>query len=62
MSTRSETSQRWLTIHELLEETGLPYRQLMTLAEVGRLATRRSGGAVLYDAADAERIVSTVDA
>jgi hypothetical protein len=38
----------WVTLHELLEETGLPYRQLMELAERGDIPSRRSGQATLY--------------
>jgi DNA-binding transcriptional MerR regulator len=45
-------SPGWLTLHEVLEATGLPYRQLMDLAERGLLATRRSGAVVLYDPDD----------
>ena len=48
----SVTNAGWLTLHEVLEETGLPYQRLEGLVDEGLLATRRSGSAVLYDPDD----------
>jgi DNA-binding transcriptional MerR regulator len=42
----------WVTVHEVLEQTGLPYQRLMLLAERGLIGSRTSGGATLYDAYD----------
>ena len=42
----------WLTLFEVLEDTGLPYSRVMELADRGLLSSRLSGGAVLYDPAD----------
>lgn len=46
----------WLTLHEMLEATDLPYRQLMDLVERGLIATHASGAAVLYDPDDIELV------
>jgi hypothetical protein len=46
---RTPTNQGWLTLHEALEISGLPYAQLMHLAEQGLLPTRRAGATQLYD-------------
>jgi hypothetical protein len=42
----------WLTVFEVLDETGLPYSRVMDLADRGLISSRSSGGAVLYDPAD----------
>ena len=42
----------WLTVFEVLEQTGLSYSRVLYLADRGLLSSRRSGGAVLYDPAD----------
>lgn len=47
----------WLTLHEVLEETGLPYRDLLVLVDQSLVATRASGGATLYDLDDVTRLV-----
>ena len=46
------SSAGWLTLHEVLEETDLPYRELMELVERGVLKTRTSGAAQLFDPDD----------
>ena len=48
----------WLTLHEVLEETGLPYRDLMTFVERGLITTRSSGRAILYDVDDVRRLTA----
>ena len=47
----------WLTLHEVLEETGLPYRDLLVLVDQSLVTTRSSGGATLYDLDDVTRLV-----
>jgi sulfur carrier protein ThiS len=47
----------WLTLHEVLEETGLPYRDLLVLVDQSLVTTRASGGATLYDLDDVRRLV-----
>ena len=49
----------WLTLHEVLEETGLPYGQLKALVERGELTTRASGAAELYDPDDVATLSRT---
>ena len=44
----------WLTLHEVLEDTGLPYSRLKELMEQGRLTGESCGSAVLFDPADVE--------
>jgi len=53
------TNAGWLTLHEVLEETGLPYGRIMDLVERGELATRSSGAAELYDPDDVAALSST---
>ncbi len=48
----SDTTIGWLTLHEVLEVTGLPYRRLMELAQEGQITSHQSGAAVLYDPDD----------
>jgi hypothetical protein len=43
------TSAGWLTLHEVLDQTGLPYRQIQELVDQGELEVRRSGSAELFD-------------
>jgi hypothetical protein len=47
----------WLTLHEMLEATNLPYRTLMDLVERGLVATHASGAAVLYDPHDIALVI-----
>ena len=49
----------WLTVFEVLDETGLPYSRVIDLAARGLIASRSSGGAVLYDPADVALLRST---
>ncbi len=46
----------WLTVHEVLEDTRLPYRELMNLVERGELTTHTSGAAQLFDPDDVRRL------
>ena len=48
----------WLTLHEVLEETGLPYRDLLVLVDQSLVTTRSSGRATLYDLDDVTRLVT----
>ena len=48
----------WLTVFEVLDETGLPYSRVMDLADRGLISSRSSGGALLYDPADVALIRS----
>ncbi len=52
----SATNVGWLTLHEVLEETGLPYAQLMELAHRGLIGTRRAGVTTLYDPDDVRAV------
>lgn len=49
-------SDGWLTVHEVLEVTGLSYAEVRELTEDGTLTTRESGAAVLYDPESVARI------
>lgn len=51
--------QDWLTLFETLELTGLPYADVLRLADEGVLTTRRSGNVVLYAAGDVNRLAAT---
>lgn len=42
----------WLTLHEVLDVTGLPYTRLLALVEQGLVRAEQSGAAVLYDPDD----------
>jgi DNA-binding transcriptional MerR regulator len=55
---RTPTNQGWLTLHEALEISGLPYARLMHLAEEGLLPTRRAGGTQLYDPSAVEDLAA----
>ena len=46
------TTVGWLTIFEVLDETGPPYSDLRELADRALITSRSSGGAVLYDPTD----------
>ena len=47
----------WLTMHEVLEETGLTYQHLVALTETGVLRSEASGAAILYDPDDVDRLI-----
>ena len=49
MSAPSATNQGWLTIHEAMEISGVPYVRLKELVEQDLLPTHRSGSTELYD-------------
>jgi hypothetical protein len=51
----------WLTMHEVLEQTDLTYRDMVDLAERGVIGTRRSGTVILYDPADVDRLRPVAD-
>mgnify|MGYP001242790895 CR=1 FL=1 len=55
----SVESARWVTLFEVLEQTEVPYADVMRLADEGVLTTRRSGAALLFDAADVGRLAAT---
>jgi hypothetical protein len=59
--TVSDTTIGWLTLHEVLEVTGLPYRRLMELAEGGQISSLQSGAAVLYDPDDVALVAESDD-
>jgi hypothetical protein len=42
----------WLTLHEVLEDTGLPYARLRELIDEGRLTREPCGAAELFDPDD----------
>jgi hypothetical protein len=46
----------WLTLHEVLEDTGLSYGRLMELVEEGRLTRERCGSAELFDPDDVAQL------
>ena len=48
------SSAGWLTLHEVLDQTGLPYREVRDLVDRGELEVRRSGSAELFDPASVE--------
>ena len=54
----TSTNQGWLTLHEVLEISGLPYAHLKDLVERGVLPTRRAGASELYDPAAVERLAA----
>jgi len=49
----------WLTVFEVLEQTTIPYTDILRLADEGLLTTRPSGQVVLYRADDVRRLVAT---
>lgn len=49
----------WLTLFEVLEQTGMPYDDVLRLADEGLIGARPSGTVVLYDAADVTRLAAT---
>ena len=50
----------WLTLHEVLEDTGLPYVRLMELIEEGRLKRESCGSAELFDPHDVALLTRTL--
>jgi hypothetical protein len=42
----------WLTVHEVLDLTEIPYQRLMELVEEGQLTTESSGTVELFDPDD----------
>jgi hypothetical protein len=52
----SNTNAGWLTLHEVLEATDLPYARIMALVEEGAITHRSSGAADLFDPDDVERL------
>jgi hypothetical protein len=47
--TSTDSTVGWLTLHEVLEVTELPYREIMEMVEDGRLETRSAGAAILFE-------------
>jgi hypothetical protein len=56
--TTTATNQGWLTIHEAMEISGVPYSRLKDLVEQGRLPTHRSGSTELYDPVAVEELAT----
>ena len=50
---------QWLTLFEVLEQTDVPYGDIVRLADEGLIVTRPSGAVVLYDALDVARLAAT---
>ena len=50
---------QWLTLFEVLEATGVPYIDIVRVADEGLVRTRPSGTVVLYDADDVARLAAT---
>ncbi len=49
----------WVTVFEVLEQTGMPLPDILRLADEGVLSTRRSGSVVLFRRDDVSRLVAT---
>jgi hypothetical protein len=56
----ANTNVGWLTLHEVLEATDLPYGRIMALVEEGTITRRTSGAAELYDPDDVARLTPSV--
>jgi hypothetical protein len=56
----AHTHLGWLTLHEVLEATGLPYGRVVELVEEGCLTRAKSGAAELFDPDDVASLVPAV--
>jgi hypothetical protein len=50
----------WLTLHEVLEATGLPYGRVQELVDQGTLHREPCGAAELFDPVDVEALAEPV--
>jgi hypothetical protein len=55
----SGSNAGWLTMHQVLEETELTYRQMNDLVSTGKLGARRCGTTTLYDPEDVRRLAES---
>ena len=49
----------WVTVFEVLEQTGMPLPDILRLADEGVLTTRHSGSVMLFRRDDVSRLVAT---